>query len=84
MKTEEFFSDFEWDGLVDFRLKAPYIPQSFDAQSNLKDTMSPYEAVIEVIFIFLYQLEFEMNKVGTSIVDDDVPKDYDKKWADEF
>ncbi len=32
----------------------------------------------------LTQIEFEMNNKETDIVDDEVPQDYDKNWADDF
>ncbi len=49
LKNDEFFNDYDWDGLVDFRLKAPYVPETSDPHAKMKNLMSPYESVIDVL-----------------------------------
>jgi hypothetical protein len=48
MKSAEIFNDFNWNDLVDFKMKAPYIPEAWDSGNHLKNVNNPYEAVIEV------------------------------------
>ena len=50
------FNDMNWDDLIDFKMKAPYIPESSDLSNHLKNIMNPYEAVIEVL-----DINFSMN-----------------------
>jgi hypothetical protein len=49
MRMAEIFSDFNWDDLIDFKMKAPYIPDAWDITNHLKNIMNLYEAVIEVL-----------------------------------
>ena len=44
LKQTEFFENFNWDDLIDFRIKAPYIPKSTDFSENLKNCCQPYES----------------------------------------
>jgi hypothetical protein len=52
LRSSEIFDDFDWDGLMDFKLKAPYVPEVVDWSKmlNVKNTL--YENVISVNLIF--------------------------------
>jgi hypothetical protein len=51
MKMSELYIDFNWDDLVDFKMKAPYIPDSLNISEHLNNQMSTYESVIEVLLV---------------------------------
>ncbi len=49
MKMSELFKDFNWDDLIDFKMKAPYVPPTEDMSDNLKNINAFYENMIEVL-----------------------------------
>ncbi len=52
LKSSNFFIDFNWDELVDFKSKPPYIPETWDWTKNLGNILTPFEPAIQVINIF--------------------------------
>ena len=49
LKNQSLFKDFEWEGLLDFKVKPPFIPKDLrEWKSNLKNKSSPLEAVLSV------------------------------------
>jgi hypothetical protein len=53
MKMAELYSDFNWDDLVDFKMKAPFIPESLDISTHMNNQMNTYESVIEVLLVYI-------------------------------
>jgi hypothetical protein len=49
LKQAEFFLDFDWDDLIDFKLKAPFIPECVDWTKKFNVKSSVYEKIIVVI-----------------------------------
>jgi cGMP-dependent protein kinase len=74
LKTKEFFKDFDFEKLKDFKLNPPYLPHTTDLSEYLKET-NPYEDMVS-----------EDNYVGNSKKDNDdyIPAGYNRNWADEF
>lgn len=48
LKVADFFEGFSWDELIDFRMKAPYIPDGIDLTKQIQIFSQPYENVIQV------------------------------------
>ena len=72
LKTRPLFEGFEWDKLIDFQLKPPFIPGA----KGLKDpfnTLRPFKEMILEDKVVLTRKEME-----------DSPPNYDKHWAEEF
>ncbi len=74
LKGKQFFSDFDFEKLKDFKLNPPYLPKTSDLSHYLKET-NPYEDMVS-----------HDNYVGSSKKDNDdyIPIGYDRHWADEF
>ncbi len=74
LKKKQFFTNFDFDKLKDFKLKSPYLPESSDLSGYLKEN-NPYEDLVAVD-----------NCVDNSKNDNDdyIPVGYDRHWADEF
>jgi hypothetical protein len=51
LKSAEFFNDFQWDDLIDFKLKAPYIPETHDWSKHVEHKTHLYEKTINVFKI---------------------------------
>ena len=74
LKKRAFFEKFDWDGLIDFRMVPPYIP-------NVKGcNLSNYNNE-ECLFDNMIQ---EDKTVVTKKEMGEVPQGYNKRWADEF
>jgi hypothetical protein len=48
LKTCELFAEFNFDDLLDFKLKAPYIPETYDWSKQLSVKTHQYETLIYV------------------------------------
>ena len=74
LKGKQFFSDFDFEKLKDFKLNPPYLPKTTDLSQYLKEN-NPYEDMVS-----------HDNYVGSSKKDNDdyIPAGYDRHWADEF
>jgi hypothetical protein len=48
LKTSAFFIDFNWDSLIDFKIKPPYLPDSWDWTKNINNIFSPFEMILKV------------------------------------
>jgi cGMP-dependent protein kinase len=75
LKQSDLFKDFEWDDLIDLKLKSPHIPDTHDWYKHIGNKSQLYEAQISQ--------EFEKD-IKDDPGDDDGIVDYDKRWADEF
>jgi hypothetical protein len=51
LKLHSFYRKFNWDDLIDFKLKAPYLPESWDWLKNKGNTSEPFEFYLNVSFI---------------------------------
>ena len=72
LKMKPLFEGFEWDKLIDFQLKPPFIPGT----KGLKDpfnTLRPFKEMILEDKVMLTRKEIEES-----------PPNYDKHWAEEF
>ena len=49
LKMCDYFENFNWDDLIEFKLNAPFIPKVFDCSTHLNNLISPYENFITVI-----------------------------------
>lgn len=79
LKSSNFFLEFNWDDLIDFKLKPPYVPETWDWSKNLGSVMTPFESAIQ------NELRENNNKKRlTEVEDDGTPGGYNKRWADEF
>lgn len=74
LKSKPFFDDFEWDKLIEFQMKPPFIPVTTDMCDHLKDS-NLYELMVS-----------EDNYVSSKKDKDDnhIPIGYDRNWAEEF
>ena len=73
LKKKPFFEGFEFDKLNDFKLKAPFKPSKQNFERYLKEK-NPYENYVKE----------DNSPVSKKKKDEDIPKDYDPNWADEF
>jgi hypothetical protein len=48
LKIAEYFDNFKWDELIDFRTKVPFVPDVLDLSKQTQVFTSNYEAVIQV------------------------------------
>jgi hypothetical protein len=49
LKVQPLFNDFDWEGLIDFKIKAPFIPKDLrEWSNNLKNLSNPFEIMITV------------------------------------
>ena len=72
LKKKAFFNGFEFDKLNDLKLKPPYKPNVKSFNRYLKED-NPYENFVK-----------EDNSIKMGKFTNDIPPDYDPKWADEF
>ena len=75
LKKKTFFNGFEFDKLIDLRLKPPYKPSMKSFDRYLKED-NP--------FINFVKEDNSIKKGGKDIKDNYIPPDYDPNWADEF
>lgn len=54
LKQNELFENFDWDDLINFRTKAPYIPKSTDYSEDLKNEEILYEKINETNLKVIY------------------------------
>jgi len=57
LKGFDFFMDFNWDDLIDFKVKPPFIPEWDEIDKQIEKFANPFEIFINVI-IFYYNLIF--------------------------
>jgi hypothetical protein len=72
LKKKPFFEGFDFDQLIDFKLKPPYLPNVKDVQIELNEN-NLFDNMIQ-----------EDKTILTRKEGDDIPPDYNRKWADEF
>ena len=65
LKQYNFFKKLNWDDLLDFKIKSPYIPESWDWLKNKANTSEPFEFFLKVRFFFNYILEGTQEKQCT-------------------
>lgn len=71
LKKRPFFLDYDWDALIDFQIKPPYIPNSLKITDQFSSTIS-FESSLN-------ENDFSLDSKSYKI-----PKDYNKNWAEEF
>ena len=74
LKKMPFFEGFEFDKLIEFRLKPPFKPNIQNFNKYLKEE-NPYENYVK---------EDNINKKTKENEDNYIPPDYNPNWADEF
>ena len=75
IKKSDFFKNFNFSELIDFKLTPPYIPTTKEANLNLNDKNEKYED---------YMNKNCVDEGYERYYDEDIPVDYDQNWADEF
>ena len=75
LKKKPFFEGFQFDKLIDLRLKPPFKPMTKSFDKYLKEN-NPYINIIKE--------DNTINKKGKENNNNDIPPDYDPNWADEF
>jgi hypothetical protein len=50
LKVADLFDSFKWDELIDFRMKAPYVPEALDLSKQLQIFSHNYENMIQVLY----------------------------------
>jgi hypothetical protein len=48
LKLTELFKDFEWDDLIDLKLKAPFTPETHDWYKHIANKSQLYETNLAV------------------------------------
>ncbi len=48
LKIVEFFDNFKWDEIIDFRMKAPFSPDVLDLTKQIQISSYNYESIIQV------------------------------------
>ena len=74
LKKKPFFEGFEFDKLIDFKLKAPYKPNKQNFEKYLNEN-NPYENYVK-------EDNTPIKKKGKD--NEEIPSDYEPNWADEF
>ena len=74
LKKKGFFDKFEFDKLNDLKLKPPFKPNGKSFDRYLKED-NPFENYVK---------EDNTVKKGGKVSSNDIPPDYDPKWAEEF
>jgi hypothetical protein len=49
LKVADFFENFSWDELIDFRMKPAYTPDCLELTKQIQIFSQPYENVIQVL-----------------------------------
>ena len=75
LKAKEFFKDFDFEKLKDFKIEPPFLPNNNNDLSSYLNQDNPYENYVA-----------QDNYVGNGKKDKDdyIPPGYDRNWADEF
>ena len=75
LKAKEFFKDFDFEKLKDFKIDPPFLPNNNNDLSSYLNQDNPYENYVA-----------QGNYVGNGKKDKDdyIPPGYDRNWADEF
>ena len=76
-KKHAFFEGFNWDDLIDFHLKPPYIPESLELKKFEEYSMKYTE------YLKNSKKKLKRNSV-VSTYDDEEENNYKNNWADEF
>jgi len=58
LKTTNFLSDFNWEDLLDFKIKPPYIPECKDFLNNLSSHSNSYEETLKVYYLKKFLTKF--------------------------
>ena len=76
LKKKPFFEGFQFDKLIDLRLKPPFKPTTKRFDKYLKES-NPYSNMVKE--------DFTINKKSKEYVNNnEIPPDYEPNWADEF
>ncbi len=52
LKATSFLADFNWEELLDFKIKPPYVPECDDYLKNMTTSLNPFEGVLRVNKIY--------------------------------
>jgi hypothetical protein len=73
------------DGLMDFKLNVTYVSEVVDWSKMLNVKNILYENLASVNLLFNWQKDYaDINVYDSKLNEDNIPSDYNKKWADEF
>ena len=76
LKKKPFFEGFQFDKLIDLRLKPPFKPTTKSFDKYLKEN-NPYSNMVKE--------DFTINKKNKEYINNnEIPPDYEPNWADEF
>ena len=76
LKKKPFFEGFQFDKLIDLRLKPPFKPTTKSFDKYLKES-NPYSNMVKE--------DFTINKKSKEYINNnEIPPDYEPNWADEF
>ena len=76
LKKKPFFEGFQFDKLIDLRLKPPFKPTTKSFDKYLKES-NPYSKMVKE--------DFTINKKSKEYINNnEIPPDYEPNWADEF
>jgi len=76
LKKKPFFEGFQFDKLIDLRLKPPFKPTTKSFDKYLKEN-NPYSNMVKE--------DFTINKKSKEYINNnEIPPDYEPNWADEF
>jgi hypothetical protein len=53
LKVAEYFDNFKWDELSDFRMKVPFVPEVLDLSKQLQVFSNHYESIIQGDFFLI-------------------------------
>jgi hypothetical protein len=83
-------NDFNWNYLMDFKLKPPYIPATSDWSKNIGSIITPLEMILKVKLILIknYQNEIFEIKETVSLLSNKNEfsnnNNFDQHWIDNF
>jgi hypothetical protein len=52
LKVSEYFDNFKWDEMIDFRMKPPFLPETLDLTKSIQNFTNNYEIIIQVYIIY--------------------------------
>jgi len=83
-------NDFNWNDLMDFKLKPHYIPPTSDWSKNIGSIITPLEMILKVNFVLIknYQNEIFEIKETVSLLSNKKEihdsNDLNSKWIENF
>ena len=82
LKKMNFFKNFNWDDLLDFKIKAPYIPEQKNMNPNILKSRQPFEQMLKAYNPSASEKE-NLSMSYDDIQEEDV-MNVENKWAEDF